>query len=98
MAAKCLRPLPDTHAGFADPDARVRQRHLDLIVNPDAGAAGQAQHGGPQIRQAFARRNFLEVETPMLQAVHGGANARPFAPTSTPTTPPCTCGSPRSCT
>ena len=79
MAAKCLRPLPDAHAGFADPDARVRQRHLDLIVNPDAlDVLGKRSTAVRELRQAFARRDFLEVETPMLQAVHGGANARPF--------------------
>jgi lysyl-tRNA synthetase class 2 len=79
MASKCLRPLPDLHAGFADPDARVRQRHLDLIMNADSmqtllnrSAAIRA------VREAFGRRGFVEVETPMLQAVHGGANARPF--------------------
>jgi lysyl-tRNA synthetase class 2 len=79
LAAKCLRPLPDTHAGFADPDARVRQRHLDLIVNPDAiDVLTKRSVAVREIRQAFDRRDFLEVETPMLQAVHGGANARPF--------------------
>ena len=79
MAGKCLRPLPDAHAGFADPDARIRQRHVDLIVNPEAmdilTKRSRAVH---EIRQSFARREFLEVETPMLQSVHGGANARPF--------------------
>ena len=79
LAAKCLRPLPDPHAGFADPDARVRQRHLDLIVNPDAmDVLTKRSVAVREIRQAFDRRGFLEVETPMLQAVHGGANARPF--------------------
>ena len=79
MAAKCLRPLPDTHVGFADPDAKARQRHLDLIVNPDAMAmVTKRSLAIRQIRESFARRQFLEVETPMLQSVHGGANARPF--------------------
>ncbi|HEX2902963.1 MAG TPA: bifunctional lysylphosphatidylglycerol synthetase/lysine--tRNA ligase LysX [Jatrophihabitans sp.] len=79
MAAKCLRPLPDAHAGFADPDARVRLRHVDLIVNPDAmDTLVKRSVAVREIRQAFARRDYLEVETPMLQAVHGGANARPF--------------------
>lgn len=79
MAAKCLRPLPDAHAGFADPDARVRQRHVDLIVNPEAmDILTKRSTAVREIRQAFARRDYLEVETPMLQAVHGGANARPF--------------------
>jgi lysyl-tRNA synthetase, class II len=79
LAAKCLRPLPDAHAGFADPDARVRQRHLDLIVNPESlDTLTKRSLVVRQLRQSFDRRNFLEVETPMLQAVHGGANARPF--------------------
>jgi len=79
LAAKCLRPLPDTHAGFADPDARVRQRYLDLIVNSDAlELLVKRSSAVRELRQAFGRRGFLEVETPMLQAVHGGANARPF--------------------
>jgi lysyl-tRNA synthetase class 2 len=79
MAAKCLRPLPDSHAGFADPDARLRQRHVDLIVNPDAMRLLQDRSAAVRaLRNAFDRRGFLEVETPMLQPVHGGANARPF--------------------
>ena len=79
MAAKCLRPLPDAHAGFADPDSRVRQRHLDLIVNPETmDILTKRSVAVREIRQALARRDYLEVETPMLQAVHGGANARPF--------------------
>lgn len=79
MAAKCLRPLPDAHAGFADPDSRVRQRHLDLIVNPEAmDVLTKRSIAVREIRQVLDRRGYLEVETPMLQAVHGGANARPF--------------------
>jgi lysyl-tRNA synthetase, class II len=79
MAAKCLRPLPDAWAGFTDPELRQRQRHLDLIVNPDSiemllnrSALLQA------VRASLIRRGYAEVETPMLQPVHGGANARPF--------------------
>jgi lysyl-tRNA synthetase class 2 len=79
MAAKCLRPLPDSHAGFADPDARARLRHVDLIVNPDAmQLLAQRSVAVRELRQALDRRGFTEVETPMLQPVHGGANARPF--------------------
>ncbi|HEU5269903.1 MAG TPA: bifunctional lysylphosphatidylglycerol synthetase/lysine--tRNA ligase LysX, partial [Jatrophihabitans sp.] len=79
MAAKCLRPLPDARAGFADPDTRIRQRHLDLIVNPESlELLTKRSLVIRQLRQSFDRRDFLEVETPMLQAVHGGANARPF--------------------
>jgi lysyl-tRNA synthetase class 2 len=79
MASKCLRPLPDVHAGFAEPDAKVRQRHVDLIVNPEAmDMLTKRSIAIREIRQSFARRQYLEVETPMLQTIHGGANARPF--------------------
>jgi len=79
MAAKCLKPLPDLHAGFSDPDARVRQRYLDLIVNADAVTAMTQRTAAVRaLREGLVRRGFDEVETPMLQTVHGGANARPF--------------------
>ncbi|WP_460660771.1 bifunctional lysylphosphatidylglycerol synthetase/lysine--tRNA ligase LysX [Kribbella swartbergensis] len=80
MAAKCLHPLPDKRKGFTDPEARVRQRHLDLVMNPDS--LRMMQHRSTAVRalrNGFEARGFIEVETPMLQAVHGGANARPFA-------------------
>ncbi len=79
MAAKCLHPLPDKRKGFTDPEARVRQRHLDLVMNPDT--LQMMQHRSTAVRalrNGFETRGFIEVETPMLQAVHGGANARPF--------------------
>ncbi|ADB35529.1 lysyl-tRNA synthetase [Kribbella flavida DSM 17836] len=79
MAAKCLHPLPDKRKGFTDPEARVRQRHLDLVTNPDA--LRMLRHRSTAVRalrHGFEARGFVEVETPMLQAVHGGANARPF--------------------
>jgi lysyl-tRNA synthetase, class II len=79
LAAKCLRPLPDSHAGFADPDARARLRHVDLIVNPEAmRILARRSVAVRELRHALDRRGFVEVETPMLQPVHGGANARPF--------------------
>ena len=79
MAAKCLRPLPDSHAGFADPDARARLRHVDLIVHPEAmRLLANRSVAVRELRRALDRRGFAEVETPMLQPVHGGANARPF--------------------
>ncbi|TDU90459.1 lysyl-tRNA synthetase class II [Kribbella voronezhensis] len=79
MAAKCLHPLPDKRKGFTDPEARVRQRHLDLVMNPDS--LRMMRHRSTAVRalrNGFETRGFIEVETPMLQAVHGGANARPF--------------------
>ena len=79
ITGKSLRPLPDKHGGMANPEARVRQRYLDLIVNEEARdilrARGALVHG---LREALVHRGFLEVETPILQRVHGGANARPF--------------------
>ncbi|WP_371405547.1 bifunctional lysylphosphatidylglycerol synthetase/lysine--tRNA ligase LysX [Kribbella sp. NBC_00662] len=79
MAAKCLHPLPDKRKGFTDPEARVRQRHIDLVMNPDSLRMMQQRSAAVRaIRNGFETRGFIEVETPMLQAVHGGANARPF--------------------
>ncbi|TCC42943.1 bifunctional lysylphosphatidylglycerol synthetase/lysine--tRNA ligase LysX [Kribbella sindirgiensis] len=79
MAAKCLHPLPDKRKGFTDPEARVRQRHLDLVMNPDSLRMMQQRSAAVRaLRNGFETRGFIEVETPMLQAVHGGANARPF--------------------
>ncbi|MEU4190543.1 bifunctional lysylphosphatidylglycerol synthetase/lysine--tRNA ligase LysX [Kribbella sp. NPDC026611] len=79
MAAKCLHPLPDKRKGFTDPEARVRQRHIDLVMNPDSLRMMQQRSAAVRaLRNGFETRGFIEVETPMLQAVHGGANARPF--------------------
>ncbi|MFB9235390.1 bifunctional lysylphosphatidylglycerol synthetase/lysine--tRNA ligase LysX [Plantactinospora siamensis] len=80
LTAKCLRPLPDKHHGLADPEARVRQRYLDLAINPEARRLLRARSAAVQsLRESLLSRDFLEVETPMLQRVHGGANARPFS-------------------
>ncbi|MER7274569.1 bifunctional lysylphosphatidylglycerol synthetase/lysine--tRNA ligase LysX [Dactylosporangium sp. NPDC000244] len=79
MAAKCLRPLPGRHAGFTDPEARVSRRHLDLLVNADSMLVLRRRSAAVKaLRDGFAARGFAEVETPMLQPVHGGATARPF--------------------
>jgi lysyl-tRNA synthetase, class II len=79
ITAKALRPLPDKHRGLADPQARVRQRYLDLIVNPAAVWMAQARAAVTRsVREQLHARGFLEVETPALQTLHGGANARPF--------------------
>jgi lysyl-tRNA synthetase class 2 len=79
LTAKCLRPLPDKHKGLSDPEALVRQRYVDLIVNPEARTMLAVRSEAVRsLRNTLAQANFLEVETPMLQAVHGGANARPF--------------------
>jgi lysyl-tRNA synthetase class 2 len=79
LTAKCLRPLPDKHRGLHDPESRVRLRHVDLITNPAARTMlRQRSRVVAGLREFLADRGFLEVETPMLQRVHGGANARPF--------------------
>ncbi|WP_432075337.1 bifunctional lysylphosphatidylglycerol synthetase/lysine--tRNA ligase LysX [Streptomyces wuyuanensis] len=79
LTAKCLRPLPDKRLGLADPEARVRRRYLDLVTSPDARSVVRARSTAVQaLRQGLLDRGYLEVETPMLQQIHGGANARPF--------------------
>ncbi|WP_231707076.1 bifunctional lysylphosphatidylglycerol synthetase/lysine--tRNA ligase LysX [Tsukamurella sputi] len=78
MAAKCLSPVPALRARIAD-DARARHRVLDLITNRDAvDLLYRRSAGVAALRAEFAARGFTEVETPMLQGVHGGAAARPF--------------------
>ena len=79
MTAKCLVPLPDKHKGLTDPEARVRQRYVDLIVNDEAREMLELRARVVRsVRESLWKRGFIEVETPMLQPIHGGANARPF--------------------
>jgi len=79
ITAKALRPLPDKYHGLTDPEARVRQRYVDLIVNPAARRMATLRAAVTRaVREELHERGFLEVETPVLQRVHGGANARPF--------------------
>ena len=76
---KSLRPLPDKFHGLADKEARYRQRHLDLMVNPEVRRAFVLRSRAIAfIRRYLDGLGFLEVETPVLQAVPGGAEARPF--------------------
>ena len=78
LAAKTLRPLPVEHKALAE-ETRVRQRYVDLIVRPQAREVARLRVAVvTSLRASFARRGFLEVETPMLQTLHGGATARPF--------------------
>lgn len=78
MAAKSLRPLPVAHKEMSE-DSRVRHRYTDLIMREEARAnAVNRIKVIRALRNAFERRDFLEVETPMLQTLHGGAAARPF--------------------
>lgn len=79
LTGKCLRPLPDKRRGLADPEARVRRRYLDLVASGTARAVVRHRSAAVQaLRQGLLERGYLEVETPMLQQIHGGANARPF--------------------
>ncbi|GGU91855.1 lysine--tRNA ligase [Actinomadura cremea] len=80
ITSKCLRPLPDKHAGLTDPEARVRQRYVDLIVNDEARRMARIRSATVRaVRDFWHDEGYLEVETPMLQPVHGGATARPFS-------------------
>ncbi|WP_137145248.1 bifunctional lysylphosphatidylglycerol synthetase/lysine--tRNA ligase LysX [Mycolicibacterium sp. CR10] len=79
LIGKCLRPLPDKWKGLTDQEARVRARYVDLAVNTEARDLIKARSGVLHaIRETLVAKDFLEVETPILQQIHGGANARPF--------------------
>ena len=79
LLTKALRPLPDKFHGLADQETRYRQRYLDLIANEESRNTfrirSQIMAG---IRQFMVGRDFMEVETPMMQVIPGGASARPF--------------------
>jgi lysyl-tRNA synthetase class 2 len=76
---KCLLPLPEKWHGLTDVEIRYRQRYLDLIVNPEARRVFEVRSRViAAIREFLTARGFLEVETPMMQAIAGGALARPF--------------------
>lgn len=78
MAAKSLRPLPVAHKPLSE-EARVRQRYVDLIVRPEAARIARLRVDVvAALRQELTSRDYLEIETPMLQTQHGGAAARPF--------------------
>jgi lysyl-tRNA synthetase class 2 len=79
ILAKCLIPLPEKWHGLTDVEIRYRQRYLDLIVNPDSRAVFETRaRVVASIRRFLEARGFLEVETPMMQTIAGGALARPF--------------------
>lgn len=78
IASKSLRPLPVAHKELNE-ETRIRQRYLDLITRPEAREMARKRIAVVrELRNALERRGFLEVETPMLQTLHGGAAARPF--------------------
>jgi lysyl-tRNA synthetase class 2 len=78
MLAKAVRPLPVAHRELSE-ETRVRQRYVDLIVRPKAREMVRARSTVLRtLRRVFEERGYIEVETPMLQVLHGGATARPF--------------------
>ncbi len=80
LLTKSLRPLPEKFRGLTDQETRYRQRYLDLIMNDVARETFRTRTRIiNHIRQFLIERNFLEVETPMMQAIPGGATARPFS-------------------
>lgn len=79
LLTKALRPLPDKYHGLVDQETRYRQRYVDLIVNPEVREIFRIRAATIQfIRQFLSHRQFVEVETPMLHPIAGGATARPF--------------------
>jgi len=79
IAAKAILPLPNLYTELSD-ETRVRQRYLDLITREQARVTVRARAAAvASLRATFAGHGYLEVETPMLQTIHGGASARPFA-------------------
>ena len=79
LLVKSLQPLPDKWHGLADTEARYRQRYVDLIMNEDSRAVFQKRTSLVRfLRDMLDARGFLEVETPMMQPIPGGAVARPF--------------------
>ncbi|MBI2357613.1 MAG: lysine--tRNA ligase [Deltaproteobacteria bacterium] len=79
LLCKCLRPLPEKWHGLADVEARYRRRYVDLMVNREVRDLFDKRSRIIRlIRRFFEERDFLEVETPMMQSIPGGAAARPF--------------------
>jgi lysyl-tRNA synthetase, class II len=77
--AKCLRPLPEKWHGLKDVELRYRQRYLDLAVNPESRRIFETRSAAIRfLRRFLDDRGYLEVETPMMQPIAGGALARPF--------------------
>jgi len=79
LLTKALRPLPEKFHGLTDQEQKYRQRHVDLITNEDARLVFTIRSKVIQsIREFFMRHDYLEVETPMMHAIPGGASAKPF--------------------
>ncbi len=80
LASKCIGSLPDKHKGATGPEFRYRQRYVDLFINSDSRAVFQRRSAVVRAcREFFEARDFIEVETPMMQSIPGGAAARPFS-------------------
>ncbi len=80
LLTKSLRPLPEKFKGLSDQETRYRQRYLDLIMNEESRTTFQIRSKIiTHIREFLTHRGFLEVETPMMQVIPGGATARPFS-------------------
>ncbi|MDP6668850.1 MAG: lysine--tRNA ligase [Candidatus Krumholzibacteria bacterium] len=79
LLSKSMLPLPEKFHGLTDEETRSRQRYLDLAVNPEVRKRFETRSRILHyLRDFFVRKSFLEVETPVLQALYGGATARPF--------------------
>jgi len=79
LLTKALRPLPEKFHGLSDPEAKFRQRYVDLITSEESRRVFQARSRiVHEIRQFMTAKGFLEVETPMMQPIPGGASAKPF--------------------
>lgn len=79
VLSKSLHPFPDKHKGISDQYTREKSRHLDILINDESREALLVRSQANQaIREYLLSHDFLEVETPILQPIYGGANARPF--------------------
>ena len=79
LLSKCLHPLPEKWHGLKEVEVRYRKRYLDLIMNPEVRGVFQIRSRVlGELRSFLDKRGFLEVETPMMQLIPGGALARPF--------------------
>ena len=98
LLSKSLLPLPEKYHGLTDKEIRFRQRYVDLMVNPEVKQnfiirSKFIKH----MRNYLDNMGYIEVETPVLNTIAGGASARPFITTTIPWTSICTCASPPSC-
>ncbi len=98
LLSKALLPLPEKYHGLTDKEIRFRQRYVDLMVNPEVKRNFVIRSKFiKHLRNYLDNMGYIEVETPVLNTIAGGASARPFVTHTTPWTSICTCASPRSC-